>query len=87
MKSKRTMIPAALQEKALKKLYLNHTGIEKTRMLACKPIYWANMNAYIEEIIKNCPTCLDSRQHNENIKQCHKKYKGGCGNLQQLTSL
>ena len=33
-------------------------GMEKTRLLACESMYWVNMNANIEEVIKNCPTYL-----------------------------
>ena len=45
--------------KALEQLYLNHMGIKKTRLLAYKAIYRVSMNANIEEIVKNCPTCFD----------------------------
>ena len=53
IKGKRIIVPASLQDEALKQLHINHMGIEKTRKLACKLIYWANMNADIEETIKN----------------------------------
>ena len=52
-------MPAVLQDKALKQLYMNHIGIRKTRLVARKSIFWINMNADIEETVKNCPTCLD----------------------------
>ena len=42
----------------LRQLYSNHVGIEKTRLLACELVYWINMNADIENIFKDCSTCL-----------------------------
>ena len=33
--------------------------IEKTRLLACKSIYWVNMDVNIEETVKTSPTYLD----------------------------
>ena len=34
-------------------------GIEVTRVLAYKSIYWINTNVNIEEAIKRCHICLD----------------------------
>ena len=48
-------ISAALQGKALKQLHLNHKGIEKTRLLAHEAIYWVNVNADTEKIVKKMP--------------------------------
>ena len=45
--------------KVLKQLHINHLVIEKTKTLACESIYWINMNADIEERVKNCPTYLN----------------------------
>ena len=59
MNSKRIIKQASLQGEVLNQLYINHVGIDKTKVLAHKPIYWINMNAHIEEMVKNCPTCLD----------------------------
>ena len=53
MKGRRIIIPAALQDKALKQLHLKHVGIVKTGLLACESIYWINKNADIEETVKN----------------------------------
>ena len=35
----RRIVPAALQDTALKQLHLNHMGIEKTRLLTGESIY------------------------------------------------
>ena len=49
MKGRILIIPAALQNKTLKHLYLNHMGIEKTRLSAFESIYWININTDIVE--------------------------------------
>ena len=59
LKGVRIIAPVSIQNKALKQLYVNHMGKEKTRLLSCECIYWVNMNVDIEETVKNCPTCLD----------------------------
>ena len=55
----RRIIPAVLQDKALKQLHPNHMGIEEKRQLAPESIYWINMNADIKATVKYCSTCLD----------------------------
>ena len=59
MKDTGIIVHAALQDKAVKQLLLNHMGIEMTRLLAYESIYWINMNADIEETVKNSITSLD----------------------------
>ena len=48
MKGRRIVVLAYLQDRTIKKLHLNHIGIEKTRLLVCESIYWVNMNVNIE---------------------------------------
>ena len=40
-------------------LHNKHMGFDKTRLLACESVYWANMNADIGNAVKHCSTCLD----------------------------
>ena len=54
-----SIIPLVLQKKTLDQLHVNHMGIEKVRLLACKCIYRININTGIENTIKNCSVCLD----------------------------
>ena len=46
-------------------------GIEKTKLLMHKSVYWVNINTDIEKHIKNCKTCLEFQhtQPKENIMQ------------------
>ena len=48
----------SLQNKALDQLYINHMGIEQTRLLAHGSKYWMNINAKIEITIKIVPYFL-----------------------------
>ena len=59
MKDIRIIIPAALQERTLKQMHLNHTDIEKRRLLVCESICQVTLNTDVGEIVQNCPTCLD----------------------------
>ena len=58
MKGRQIVIPTVLKQQVLDQLHTNHMGIEKTKLLTCKSVYWANINTYIKKHIKNCTTCL-----------------------------
>ena len=58
MKGKRIIIPSQLQKQILSQLHSNHMGIEKIRLLACKAVYWVNVNTDLENTMKHCSTCL-----------------------------
>ena len=42
----------------LEQLHTNHMGIEKMHLLIRESAYWVNMNANIEQTVKQCSTCL-----------------------------
>ena len=63
------IIPSQLQMQTLNQLHSKHMGIEKRRLVVCKSIYWVNMNAYIENAVKQCLTYLEYW----NICRCRKK--------------
>ena len=74
MKGRCIIIPKpqqALKQQALDQLHVNHMGIEKTKLLACKSIYWVNVNSDIENYIKNCTTCLAFQQMQPKEKIIH----------------
>ena len=54
MKGRHIIIPKVLKQQALDQLHVNHMGIKKTKLLACKSIYWVNISNDIENYIKNC---------------------------------
>ena len=81
------IIPAVLQGKALKQMYLNHMGTEKTRLLAHNSIYKFIINTDIEKWAKIASLALISKQHDQKIKQCHMNDQEGHGNLYELAFL
>ena len=48
-----------LHMQILSQLHSSHMGVEKTRLLVCKSVYWVNMNATMENEVKHCATCLE----------------------------
>ena len=50
MKGRCIVIPEALKQQTLDQLHVNHMGIEKTKLLAHKSIYWVNVNNDIKII-------------------------------------
>ena len=64
MKGRCIIIPKVLQQQALDQLHVNHKGIgEKKKFLACKPVYWVNINTDINNYIKISIHVLNSCQH------------------------
>ena len=59
MKGRHIAIPAVLKQQALDQFHLNHMGIEKTKLLMCKSVYWVDINTDIDKHIKNCNMCLE----------------------------
>ena len=62
MKGRCIIIPEVLKQQVLDQLHLNHMGIEKTKLLMSKLVYWVDINTDIEKHIKNCNTCLEFQQ-------------------------
>ena len=71
MKGRHVIIPEVLKAQMLDQLHINHMGIEKTKLLACKSIYWVNINDDIENFIKKCTTCLTFQQIQPKDKMLH----------------
>ena len=55
-------IPYILQNQIRDHLPSSHIGIEKTKILVRESVYWFNMNADIENNMKQCTTCLEYQQ-------------------------
>ena len=71
LKGRCIVIPTSLKQQVLEQLHTNDMGIEKTKLLACKSVYWSNINADIEKYIKNCATCLKFQQTQPKEKIIH----------------
>ena len=46
-------------------------GIEKTKLLAGKSVYWININDDMEKHIKKCPSCFTFQQPQPKDKIIH----------------
>ena len=62
MKGRRMIITFLLQRQIQQQLHSNHMGIKKMRLLVQELVYWVNMNADIEDTIKQCTTYLEYQQ-------------------------
>ena len=71
MKGRCIIIPEGLKQQALDQLNVNHMGIEKTKLLTCKSMYWVNLNNDIENHVQNCSKCLEFQQTQPKEKTIH----------------
>ena len=62
LKGRHIVIPNSPRQQVLNQLHTNHMGIEKTKLLPHKSVYWSSINADIEKYIKNCAKCLECQQ-------------------------
>ena len=68
MNGSHIIIPEILKPQVLDQLHINHMGIEKTKLLVCKSIYWANINNDIESFIKIVPHVLNFSKNSQRTK-------------------
>ena len=57
MKGTRIIIPKSLQPAILEQLHYGHQGAEKCKLRAKGSVFWANINADIEQMAKGCRPC------------------------------
>lgn len=58
MKSSRLIIPQCLRKSILDKIHSGHQGINKCRALARQSVWWPGLSIQIEQLIKNCVSCI-----------------------------
>ena len=59
VKGHRIIVPKDMREYMLKQVHEGHFGMDKCKMRMSNCCYWPNVNKEIEEMIRNCPTCLE----------------------------
>jgi hypothetical protein len=57
----RVVIPNELQKQVLSELHTEHTGISRMKAIARSFIWWPNLEADIERLVKACPRCQEQR--------------------------
>ena len=68
MKGRLIIIPRSLKQQVLDQLHTNHMGIEKTKLLMCESVYWADINTDIEKHIKTAQCVLNFSRHSPRRK-------------------
>lgn len=61
MKGSRIIIPQQLQNEVLQFIHVGHQGITKCRRRAQVSVWWLGLSVQLEDLIKNCPTCIEER--------------------------
>ena len=64
LKGVRIIIPVQCQAEVLEKLHEGHFGIDCTRLRAKDTVYWPEINADIEALIKSCKMCQEYGHRN-----------------------
>lgn len=69
-KGSRIIIPQSLREDMLKLIHKSHLGMTKCKQRAREVMYWPNMNADIENTVKDCASCAEyqNQQTSEPLK-------------------
>ena len=61
LRASRVLIPPPGRQFVPDELHETHPSISKMKALACSYIWWPDMDAQIEELVKTCPVCQESR--------------------------
>ena len=64
LKGVRIVIPEQCKNEVLEKLHEGHFGIERTKLRARDTVYWPEINADIEALIKTCEICQENGRRN-----------------------
>ena len=58
LKNQRILVPTTLRSEMESIIHQGHFGLENSKKRACQALFWPLINSEIEDMIKNCPTCL-----------------------------
>ena len=86
LKGRCIVIPISLKQQVLEQLHTNHMGIEKTKLLACKSVYWSNINADIKKYIKTVLHVLSFSRSSQRKRSSTMTYHSGLGKFSVQTS-
>ena len=65
-KGERIVIPMALRKDMVKRVHIGHMGMVKCKNRAKEVMFWPSMNSHIEDIVSNCPACIEHQRSNPN---------------------
>ena len=61
MKGNRLVVALTMRLHVLERLHDAHEGIKKCRGRAKASLWWPGLNHQLEEVVKQCPTCINER--------------------------
>ena len=61
LKNQRIIVPTTLCSEMKSIIHQDHFGIENLKKCASQALFWSLINSEIEDMTKNCPTCLTFR--------------------------
>ena len=61
LRASRVVVPPPGREQVLQELHETHSGVSKMKSLARAYIWWPEMDSQIEQLVKSCPVCQESR--------------------------
>lgn len=62
MRGSRVVIPGKYRAKILKELHETHPEIVRMKGLARRYVYWKNIDAEIESLVKACHACTETKK-------------------------
>lgn len=63
-KAQRLVVPKKFRKEMLDRIHYSHLGIEKCKNRAREVVFWPNMNKQIEDVVKNCESCMIYKRAN-----------------------
>ena len=69
VKGHRIIIPRSMRKYMLSQVHEGHFGMDKCKMHMSNCCYWPGVNKEIENMIRNCPTCLKFALSKHKIKK------------------
>jgi transposase InsO family protein len=70
LKGTSLVIPAVLQRDILSRLHEAHQGIVKCRERARNTVWWYGINKQLDEVVRNCRTCAETRSDKAEPMMC-----------------
>ncbi|XP_061127410.1 uncharacterized protein K02A2.6-like [Syngnathus typhle] len=61
LKGTRLVIPTTMRDKVLVALHEGHQGMSRCRQRAKEAVWWPGLSSQINELVKNCTTCIKER--------------------------
>ncbi|XP_065219648.1 uncharacterized protein K02A2.6-like [Planococcus citri] len=68
MKGVRIVIPEILQNRILAELHQGHFGVVKMKQLARTTVFWKKIDSDIEQMVRNCESCIAFRPEQTKTK-------------------